>query len=223
MKVESTYKIATGGDEPSAETVLSINRAAQAIGMDDQVGLALMTVMRAQNDKIESIPERINEALIELERDARRKVDVVIAKAVATAVPDLTKAVVATAEKVAGDKAKTEKEKWFIAALVTCLLAISIATAGGYFYAVGQIKSASATGYETGLQQGYQSSTEESKKLVAWAHTKVGELVLKLQDSNQDQLESIVLCSQKGWTIITDKQQKRWCITHNKTSGWILP
>lgn len=220
MKVETTYQIATGGDEPSAETVLSINRAAQAIGMDDPVGLALMTVLRAQNDKIDEIPERIKQAAKELESSSRSKVDAVLAQAVAAAIPALTKEVVATADKIAGHKAKTLKAKWFIVVIVICLVSIFSAAAGGYFYATGQIKSASEVGYSQGYTKGQSEGYTNAKVIDEFTKSPTGKLVLTMIKNNQ--LDSIVRCSQTGWKVTAYKGEK-WCVTEANVSGWILP
>jgi hypothetical protein len=220
MKVETTYQIATGGEEPSAETVLSINRAAQAIGMDDPVGLALMTVLRAQNDRIDQIPERIKHAAKELETSSRSKVDAVLAQAVAAAIPALTKEVVATADKIAGHKAETLKAKWFIAVIVICLVSIFSAAAGGYFYATGQIESASEVGYSQGYTKGQSEGYRNAKAVDEFTKSPTGRLALSMLFTKQ--LDSIVRCSQTGWTISTHKGEK-WCITEPGVSGWILP
>lgn len=217
MKVESAYKIASGGEEPSAETVLSINRAAKEINMDDPVGLVLMTIMRAHSDKIDSIPNRIKQATNELESSAQSKVNAVIAQAVAAAVPELTKVVVASAERVAGDKAKTDKTKWYIAALITSITVLGAAVAGGYFCATGQMKSASATGFDEGFKKGWMAS----KNIEAWTQTKTGVLALHMLENGS--LESIVRCDQKTWSVMTDSAKKKWCITNGKAGiGWML-
>ena len=220
MRVETTYQLATGGEEPSAETVLSINRAAQAIGMDDPVGLALMTVLRAQNDRIDEIPARIKQAAKELESSSRSKVDAVLAQAVAAAIPALTKEVVATADKIAGHKAKTLKAKWFIGVIFACLISISLAAVGGYFYAAGQIKSASKVGYSQGYTKGRSEGYANAKAIDEFTKSPTGRLVLTMIKTNQ--LDSIVRCSQTGWTVSTHKGDK-WCITKPGVSGWILP
>lgn len=230
MKIEETYKIATGGAEPSAQTVLQINRSAQAIGMDDPIGLALMTVFRAQLDHIENIPKVIkhvtNELTNELESNARKKADAVMADAVAAAIPKLTESVVKTSQKIAGDRSAKDKLYWLCGTAIACMMTLAIAAWGGFTYAAGQITKA-GFGYKEGYENGYKKGREEgyasimsSKTLEDWTKTKEGNLALIMLFNGQ--LGPIVRCKQKGWTTAIDDNKKHWCLTKGGGS-WLLP
>lgn len=197
------------GRAPTGEEREQLFRVKTALGLADNDALWLVLMaLEYYRGLYEKLPGELEKASRELIENLRATASTTVGTSLESARADLTKAVIAAAEQMAGRTAERNYVQWVAGSIVAACLCVAVLAYVIYV-------TASRLAYDGGYQAGYTAARDEK----AWGNSEDGKLSRLM--ARDGVLGLVSRCDAPGWTI-----KNGYCYPgphEGQVYGWRLP